>query len=385
MPNEAKLPPAVQRSVDAANADARKVGMRNVPALEPAQASPDALQAGLEAPVPTPAEPAQPQPAAEQPQAPDPAAEPAPSPAPDNVTPIDWERRYKAMKGQYDAEVPRLKAEMDNMRAQVASMQASLSQPPAPAGEAAPQPADKGWYTDEQLEDFGQDFFDLVDKRVKLVEDQYSGVLDKVQKENTQLKAQIQELNNGVQQVQKQPMYTVLDNKVPGWAQLNTDPAFIQWAKETPVSELDERPMIDALRAQFSAGRIDPVVKIFQAYQNQQGQGPRGSAHQQPVGTEPSNVPGRQPAAQIASPPPVADARQPISMESLAGPGAPQEPGTDQLAAKQYRTWTDASIAQFYDAVRRRQIPPADAKALEADLQIAISPQGMAAGRYKPR
>lgn len=366
-----KLPPSVQKTVDDAHRVASEAGIKNVPEIH---ASQNALQAGLTHGS-----------AGDDP----PAAEASPAAAPDNVTPIDWERRFRAMKGQYDAEVPRFKAEVENLRTQLAQLQASMQQaspsPPEGTAPAAPSSSER-WYSPEQLDEFGQDFFDLVDARVGMVEKTYGEQLGKLVQENETLKTRLTELGQGVQKVQTQPLFSLLDSKVPQWKDLNNDPAFLAWANETPVSEIDDRSMLAAMRILFERGQVDGVARIFKMYLDTLGQGISASTHQSAAPEMPNASPASQPPAMSGSQFVPPEARQSIDMNTLAGPGTSQESGADPLAQQgSSRRWTDTSIAQFYDQVRRGLLQQKDVQALEADLQQAISPQGRRAGRYRPR
>lgn len=149
------------------------------------------------------------------------------------------------------------------------------------------------------------------------------------------------------------------------------------------VSHLDPRPMLDALRDSFAQGRVEIVAEIFKAYPGAQGDGMPPVEAAQPS-SQPVPVPGSQPPVQ---PPqvPATTVQPAMTLQSLSGPGTPQESSADVLQPAVGRVWTDAMISQFYDGVRRGDVSPQDAQRLEADLQQAISPAGRQAGRYRPR
>ena len=147
------------------------------------------------------------------------------------------------------------------------------------------------------------------------------------------------------------------------------------WATETPVSELDDTSLLDALRKNFSRGRVDAVVKIFEAYGKQS---PASNAPSSPpTMAQAGPQPGRQPPAPPAAP--YHGAAAPVDLATLAGPGAPQEPGADPLAKRPQHIWSGSDIQQFYADKMRGRLTPEQARATEAELQRA-----MAEGRYKP-
>lgn len=377
------MPTAVRKAVEAGKA----AQMR----LVDSAASPEALRAGLEQPPnqgnPPEGRPPEQTAPAEQNQAPTPAAPPAAAPAPPAPPAPDWEQQARTWRGRYEAEVPRLRSELDTMQKQLRDLTDQLKEAAKKPELIANQPpADAPWYSPEEREDFGDDLISLLDRRAKVVEDQvqraFEGKLGQVLEENKQLRDHISKLEGRVQQVQVNPLFSYLDSKLPDWRQLNTDPNFLAWADATPVSDLDDTPMLTVMRRQFERGNADKVAEVFKRYLastaaprgNQPAAGPHGGV--QPSGGQ-SPIAAQSPAAQMEP------GRSPQTvLESLAGPGTPHS-GVEPVSQTPRRVWTDAGIREFYADIRKGKFTEQERLNLERDLFEATQPDGVAAGRYR--
>ena len=358
-----KLPPEVQKRVDLANARATEIGTQNVSGGSAVAESPPNDQVASDT---TPPE--------------------GSGSAPDNVTPIDWEQRYKSLKGRVDAESRRgneeLQRQLEDLRVQNAQLQARLQDAPPVAEARTPAPTEPPpkpntpWYTDEDVDNYGEELLELMDRRVGMVENTYRQALLNQHAKVQELEQRLAEIGSSVQQVSTQPLFQQLDSRVAGWRELNSDPEFLAWANETPVSPLDDTSMLAALRKNFARGKIDAVVEIFQAFGNSGQTAPQPRSQQPPATT--GSMPGYQPPAPPAPASVGAAAR--VDMASLAGPGTPQEahvdPATPSTSNK--HVWTAAEVREFYQDKALGRLNPQVAAATEAEISRAV-----AEGRYR--
>lgn len=387
-----KLPRSVQAKVDAANKIADQIEGKP-PEAEASQAAMQISlsQPGAQTPEGAPAQPTQQAPAEQAPAQQAPQAPQTAEPW-NNVAQLptpEVEQRYRSMKGRHDAMEKRLEqatAQLEAAQQQMERMQAAVAaqqgqQPRQPTEQPAPPPATP-WYTPEQKEEYGEEFFEMLEKFGSRLHQQQAETIKRQEQEIARLNQNFGQLQGNVQQVQAQPIYAVLDSKLPQWRQLNEDPAFLDWAEKTPVSDLTDTSMLTAMRQQFGRGSAAGVVKVFSTYLQNLNAAPQ----QSPPLESPQQMPGAQGSQPPVQAPQMTPAQQTpvVSMESLAGPGTPIA-GQEPTGQEGGRVWTDASIAEFYELKRLNKLQPQQAAALEADLEQAISPRGRQAGRYRPR
>jgi hypothetical protein len=173
----------------------------------------------------------------------DPAPEPAPEPVVEEevVAPVpepevrteDFEQRYKALQGKYDAEVPRLHHQVRELTGQLHSavtqiadlttrINAAQTQPEAPA-----EPSE--YVTDKDRQDFGEDLIDLQRRVAKETSKEFQNALKQLQDKNTKLEETINVLTGNQAVSAEEKFFVSLTAQVPEWEQVNTDPRFVEW------------------------------------------------------------------------------------------------------------------------------------------------------------
>jgi cell division septum initiation protein DivIVA len=304
------LPRAVQEAADAADAlAAQMVG-------DPSGNS-----------EPTPNEPQEP-----APQTP-PEQQPV-TPAPEHK-PVDWEHKYSTLKGMFDAEVPRLNAQNRELRESLTAMQNQIAQLQAPK---EPPKAPTQLITDQDRESFGPDLVNLIERGVQQATSPLQSENERLRAELAQVKANVGSVAQQTAEQAEAAFYADLGRAVPSLVQTNQDPEFIAWLSEVdPIYGLPRKVALDNAADRRDVAR---TANIFNAY----------LATKAPVqqATPPKNDLARQ----------VAPARTRQS--------APPE-------TKQTLIWDTASINQFYEDLRRGNIPTDEAARLEADLQAAVA------------
>lgn len=290
-----------------------------------------------------------------------PAGDPPPEHLPETNADgsVNWENRFKALKGRFDAESRRSRETIEQfeqrMREQAAEIaRASRARLP---GEVDLPPL----ITDKDKADYGEDLIDVI-KRAAL-----EAVMPQL-KPLAQTVGQVQaRVDNTASETERQflhRMHTTMHAAVPGWDQLNQDPNFIAWTKQNDVySGLNRQ---DLLQKAWYAGDSNRVAAFFQGYLAEE------------AATDPAAAEARQSALAAANghaAPPPAPAAQPqaaprVTLAQLAAPGRARAAATPPQGKP---VWTAAGISQFYMDVANGKFRGRDAErnATEADLMAA--------------
>lgn len=213
-----------------------------------------------DAPVPDAVADAQNTPPAEAP--PTPAVEPAPVVEPAAAPkPVDWEAKYKTLQGMFNSEVGKLQAQVRNLLAanQELEQRAIAAQAPQP-----PQPNDS-LVTDKDREAFGADLLDVQRRVAQEVMREHVLPLQRQLAERdheiAQLKAVVGRTGGEVAAMSFEQR---LETRVPGFAQLNQTPDWIEWLRGV-VPDTGEQRMTYA-QAAFDAQDVEKVAKFVESY-----------------------------------------------------------------------------------------------------------------------
>lgn len=260
------------------------------------------------------------------PVAPAPAAPAAP--APDE----DYKQRYGVLKGKYDKEMAEMRVLVAEQAEQIRSLEHLVEQATA-ARDAVPsssKPTSK-LIKDEEEEEYGKEFFDVVGRRAReIVEAELGPLREKLQRE----------AGREVKVTEEQKRVTVqsaLDEAVPNWGEINTDQRFLAWLAERDVFSGEVKQVL--LTKAFKAGDAARVVGFFKAFQEDSGRTPTPAA--------------RQPA---------------VDAGTLVAPGTPKGGPGPSDAPGGARVWTQAEISEFYANVRRGKIPAERKAQIEAEI-----------------
>lgn len=191
--------------------------------------------------------------------------------------PVDWEQRYKSLKGRHDQlgnENRAMAGRMANMEQTLATLSAPPSQPSnpdfrfgAPRPAAPPQtkhpPVDPNAFqlTDQERADYGDEFLGVVGKRAM---QEVFPVLESIRAENEQLKRQLSQVGSRVAQTSQMTLEQQLDSHLPDWRQVNHDPNFLNWLALTdPYSGVRKQ---DLLTAAYNSGDAGRVLAFFNGF-----------------------------------------------------------------------------------------------------------------------
>jgi len=182
-------------------------------------------------------------------------------PAPDDGD--TWRRRYEALKGKYDAEVPRMAAQFRELRDALTERDSVISQLRSEIdalkayGTKAPESPASG-ISDEQrqrLTDlYGPDFMDAVQAVAREV----------LAHQSKPIVQQVEELKRETALTKEQRFWSDLTAGIPDWRTINEDPRFHDWlAQVDPVSGRDRQTYLAEAQKALDSAR---VINIFQAF-----------------------------------------------------------------------------------------------------------------------
>ena len=206
----------------------------------------------------------------------DPAAQPrdpesSDAPAGDDPAPDDkgvdyWKHRLSVLQGKYNAEVRQTAENNRELKAQNERMESRLSELENSLQEARrSQPVDlKQHFSDEELEEFGEDTLKLVYKTAdRMAEDKVSKVRDEFQ-------GHVEQVRQTQEQSQAERFWETLEAQVPDWQAINDDPAFHSWLKSSvPVETgqgVEDRTRQSLLEGYEKAGNARQVARLFNTF-----------------------------------------------------------------------------------------------------------------------
>lgn len=360
---ESPIPPAVRRQGERADALLREVqASRAGVAPEPGSGSgganttpvvtpPAAPEAASETAAPETAAPGAAAPETAEANAPPVVNEPAAEPARDAAF---WEQKFRSLQGRFDSQIPELTARARAAEAQITSLNGLVAQlrmqqqqqQPTPQAQAAP-PA--GEIPREDIEAYGEE---LISSARRWARSEVQPEIQRLRDELGQLRSQTQSTQG---QLAQDRVHQYLDEQLPNWRQVNTDPGFIAWLGG--FDPFSGRPRQEMLGQAYSGGDAVRTAAFFRAYMQEH------TATTPAVRDTPAHTPapragaGTVPLAELAAP----------------GRGRPASPG----APADKRIWSHRDIAAFYQDVARGRYDgnPQLRQQLEADIHAAV-PEG---------
>ena len=203
-----------------------------------------------------PAEPSTPEPPAEE-QKP---VESKPEPTEPVIAEETWQSRYIALKGKYDAEVPRLHADVREFKAQLDNLQKVVDTKPVETKK--PAVAEK-LVTDADVQAFGEDLIEVQRKVAREVAAEFRGELDAMKAENEKLREQLTTTGTQVSEASfEQRLYRM----VPDFQEINVDSRWLDWLNE--VDPLLRAPRKSVAQDAFNRADAEAVahyVGMFKA------------------------------------------------------------------------------------------------------------------------
>lgn len=183
-----------------------------------------------------------------------------PTPTEPAIAEETWQSRYIALKGKYDAEVPRLHADLREFKAQLETLRKAVETKPVDTKK--PAVAEK-LVTDADVQAFGEDLIEVQRKVAREVAAEFRSELDAMKAENEKLREQ---LNTTGSQVSEASFEQRLYRMVPDFQDVNADPRWINWLNE--VDPLLRAPRKTVAQEAFNHGDAEAVahyVGMFKA------------------------------------------------------------------------------------------------------------------------
>lgn len=268
------------------------------------------------------------------------SAEPAPKPEPP-TSEETWEHRYKTLDGKYKAEVPRLFGELRELKAELEAAQATIAELKRAPAEAQPKP--KKLVTDEDVETFGPDLVDLIDRKAREVADELvDGRTAELRAENEKLREQLTGVSERQQSNDRQVFYAELERLVPDYEALNVDPGFLNWLAEVDqLSGVARQEYLNRAYVSFDATR---TAALFNAYK------------------------------QLTAPPVAPTPQSDSTLERQVAPSG-SKASTPPPAAASTKIWRSGEIEAFYKQVSLGKFKDneADRVRIEAEIDQAVA------------
>lgn len=254
------------------------------------------------------------------------------------------EHKYSVLKGKYDKEVPRLHKDLKAANEQLLAMQSenaqlrtSIAEMNARIAKIEGSGATEGKKL-EMLQDLENDpdirvatenFPDVwkavskaIDKKVEAIAKTTAGKLDKVESD-------VKRVDETAKNTAEQNFYQYLDTNVQGWREVNVDESFKEWLNQ-PVDKYSGRTKMDLIKETIGRKDAPKVAEFFVDF-----------AKEKEAAAKPAEV------VEEKAEPAVEKTPEKVAPPKGRTSAPPKKVEPDKT------TITSASIADFYDKVRR--------------------------------
>lgn len=201
-----------------------------------------------------------------QPQ-PEPEATPTQKVEPTPETPKEdpkWEQKYRTLDGMYRAEVPRLHEQVRELTAKLDDALSKLEAATKPAKQAEPE---EPLVSDKDVEAFGGDLIDVQRRVAKEVFREYVSPLQaELAKRDEKIAELEKKLGTTEGAVTTLTFEQRLNLAIPDFAQINSDPKWIEWLDE--IDGLSGEPRRAFAEYVYNTGNVEKlklVVDLFKA------------------------------------------------------------------------------------------------------------------------
>ena len=259
---------------------------------------------------------------------------------PTDDKPVDWERRYNAMKGRYERseqQMHQLSEQIQSLQSVIATLEATKAPPPRESDVKVER-----LITPEEENDYGQDFLKVVGKKAK---EELLPEIRKYEDKIAELEAKLAGVNGYVAQDARGRMLSVLDDKLPGWREVNRDENFISWLQLPDLYSGDIRHSL--LKAAYERNDANRVLAFFNGF----------------LAEEAAMSPAEARTEETRAPAPVLDPT------SLAAPGRAKSAAASSAPAEK-PIFTRAQIAKFYADAAAGKFKGRDAERDRFEMQI---------------
>lgn len=259
-----------------------------------------------------------------------------------------WEHRYKSMKGRYDrseAQIRGLTDQINGLQNVISTMQV------APQSYTPTELSAERFITPEEEQDYGSEFLSVVGKKAK---EELSPEVAKLRAEIEGLKSQLTGVGSYVQQDVRSRMEATMNERLPNWQEVNTNPEFLSWLNlPDPYSGVNRHSL---LKTAYERNDTPRVLAFFQGFLSEE-------AATTPAGSGPDFSNG-------------AAVQEKVPLASYAAPGRAKTSAATSAPVEK-PVFTSAQISKFYADVRQGKYAGREAEKDRLERQIfAAGPEG---------
>lgn len=269
-----------------------------------------------------------------------PEAPPAP---PEPPVAVDWEQRYKTVKGKYDAEVPQLRNQLADLSDQVKALAAKPAVPETPAAPTATP------LTDKDKEDFGPELIDLATRIATHIVTEaigpLSGTIEGLKSQVDTLKGAVGSVTTAVVEDAHEKFLRELTAQVGDLVAIDTDQRWLDWCgtRMPGTRSLYQKSVTQA----FADRDVSAAAELINTWKVSAGLT--------------ATVPLVPPAPAV---PPLDEMVSPPRSSATPPPG---DHNPDE------KIWTNAEVQKAFQDIAQKRVTPAEAAALNTELDRAAA------------
>lgn len=244
-----------------------------------------------------------------------------------------WQSRYNTLQGKYSAEVPRYAAQLREANQYIQQLEQQVQQQTQPA--PVEQPLEDKYKEAADL--FGEDL-------VKFTREMAQAEADR---RIAELKQSQQQVEQRLVQSENDRFFAQMDAAVPGWRDIDNDPAWLGWLQEyDPLLGAPRQAAIDQGVRDRDLNRLVHMFTLFKGTRS-------------PSANTSTTQPSRAQLEQVTP--------RPSGNASVAA------------TATQGRVYTQAEISQLLDPRYINRLPRDQQLAVERDIDMAVAEGRIAA------
>ncbi|MBS3668033.1 hypothetical protein [Vreelandella boliviensis] len=255
------------------------------------------------------------------------AESPKDEPKPETQDALYWQHRFQVLQGKYNGEMPALRQEIEQLNQQIADKDRRIQ-----ALEQQGHAQDNSGISDDQLahfkQEFGEDLVTFIERMTKQkAASPEAGNTKELQERLERIEAEKQEDTEA-------RFWVSLEQAVPNFRQINSDPAFLQFlSKFDPQTGKQYQQALSEAQQSLSAKGVADIFKLYLSQAT-------------PKTPEKRTVPDEQ-----------------VEPRTTKAAPTPNSQGG--------KLWTGAEISQFYRDKTAGRYSAEEAQRLEADIFAA--------------
>jgi hypothetical protein len=177
---------------------------------------------------------------------------------PSELQPDSWEQRARSAAGRLEQAL----ASNQQLARRVSELEDQMAGKKLKAEPAEPPPYQKQpLIKEEELNDYGQEFFDVVGRKAR---EEISPELYQFGERLKRLEGRQEVVTQVIDKTQKHGVYDQLYNEVPQWKEINHHPQFKQWLGQ--LDPYSGRPLAEMLSEAMARHDGNRVVNFFRGF-----------------------------------------------------------------------------------------------------------------------